>query len=119
MSVGRARWGVLVAAAFVAAATGCGGSGDKAGGEGEHDATVLTFATHDRGYAHHSFAEAVRRLSRGSLRIAVRDRGRNGHAFTPGVGLASMRERAAEVGGTVSVTRTDHGACVEATLPIG
>jgi TRAP-type C4-dicarboxylate transport system substrate-binding protein len=73
MSVGRARWGMLVAVAFVAAATGCGGSGDKAGGEAERDATLLTLATHDRLYAHDSFAAAVRRLSGGSLRIAVRD----------------------------------------------
>jgi two-component system, NarL family, sensor kinase len=54
----------------------------------------------------------------GRLCIVVRDGGRNGSSWTPGVGIASMRERAAEVGGTLTVTSSDAGASVEALLPI-
>jgi two-component system NarL family sensor kinase len=53
----------------------------------------------------------------GSLSIDVRDAGRNGQAWTPGVGVSSMRERAAEVGGTLTVTGGD-GFVVHALLPI-
>jgi signal transduction histidine kinase len=49
-----------------------------------------------------------------SLALSVRDAGRNGHAWTPGVGISSMRERAAEVGGTLTIT----GSRVEALLPL-
>jgi signal transduction histidine kinase len=55
----------------------------------------------------------------GRLSVAVRDEGRNGHTWTPGVGVSSMRERAAEVGGTLTVTGGDHGFAVQALLPIG
>ncbi len=55
----------------------------------------------------------------GRLSVAVGDGGRNGHEWTPGVGLSSMRERAAEVGGTVTVSGGDRGFAVEALLPIG
>jgi signal transduction histidine kinase len=54
----------------------------------------------------------------GRLSVAVRDSGRNGQPWTPGVGLSSMRERAAEVGGTLTVTGGD-GFAVHALLPIG
>jgi signal transduction histidine kinase len=54
----------------------------------------------------------------GRLSVAVRDGGRNGQPWTPGVGLSSMRERAAEVGGTLTVAGKD-GFAVEALLPIG
>jgi signal transduction histidine kinase len=54
----------------------------------------------------------------GRLTVAVRDGGRNGHEWTPGVGLSSMRERAAEVGGTVTVSGDDRGFAVQALLPL-
>jgi signal transduction histidine kinase len=54
----------------------------------------------------------------GRLSVAVADRGGNGVEFTPGVGLASMRERAAEVGGTLTVAAGDRGFAVRALLPI-
>jgi signal transduction histidine kinase len=53
----------------------------------------------------------------GALSVAVSDAGRNEHGWTPGVGLSSMRERAAEVGGTLSVSDAD-GFVVQALLPI-
>jgi two-component system NarL family sensor kinase len=53
----------------------------------------------------------------GRLSVSVRDAGVNGHAWTPGVGVSSMRERAAEVGGTLTVTGHD-GFVVQALLPI-
>jgi signal transduction histidine kinase len=53
----------------------------------------------------------------GRLSIDVRDAGRNGQSWTPGVGVSSMRERAAEVGGTLTVTDGD-GFVVHALLPI-
>ena len=37
----------------------------------------------------------------------------------PGVGVSSMRERAAEVGGTLVLDESDHGFAVQALLPIG
>jgi two-component system, NarL family, sensor kinase len=54
----------------------------------------------------------------GRLTVAVRDGGRNGREWTPGVGLSSMRERAAEVGGTLTVSGGDQGFAVHALLPI-
>ena len=67
-----------MAVALTATATACGGSGgDKAGGEVEGEPIALTLATHDRLYAHESFAEAVRRLSGGSVRIDVRNNWRD------------------------------------------
>jgi signal transduction histidine kinase len=38
-------------------------------------------------------------------------------AWTPGVGISSMRERAAEVGGTLQITRDKTGSQVRALLP--
>jgi signal transduction histidine kinase len=58
-------------------------------------------------------------LEAGSLTVAVRDGGRTGREWSPGVGISSMRERAAEVGGTLDVTGNDDGFVVEAVLPIG
>jgi two-component system NarL family sensor kinase len=56
----------------------------------------------------------------GLLELSVRDDG-NGldPERTPGVGLRSMQERAAEVGGTLSVRSTGDGTVVSARLPLG
>jgi signal transduction histidine kinase len=57
----------------------------------------------------------------GALEIEVRDDGDGlGGAVRNGVGLSSMRERAAELGGTLSVERTGmQGTRVRARLPVG
>ena len=52
------------------------------------------------------------------LVIAVRDGGAAGRHWQPGVGLASMRERAAELGGTLSAN-DDGDNLVRAVLPLG
>jgi signal transduction histidine kinase len=69
---------------------------------------------------HSGSASATLRLcvDAGSLTVAVRDGGRNGREWSPGVGISSMRERAAEVGGTLVVTGHDDGFSVEAVLPL-
>ncbi|WP_224276391.1 sensor histidine kinase [Nocardioides lacusdianchii] len=53
------------------------------------------------------------------LVLTVRDDGGAGGAWTPGVGIASMRERALQVGGTLTAYATDAGGVVEAALPLG
>jgi two-component system NarL family sensor kinase len=55
----------------------------------------------------------------GRLSVSVCDGGRNSRTWEPGVGISSMRERAAEVGGTLTVTGGDTGSRVEALLPLG
>jgi signal transduction histidine kinase len=62
-------------------------------------------------------AELCIGVAAGRLSVAVQDGGRNGRDYTPGVGLTSMRERAAEVGGTLTITGED-GFAVQALLPI-
>ena len=52
------------------------------------------------------------------LVLVVRDNGGPHGASTPGVGTASMRERAAQVGGTFRTTETPDGWVVEATIPV-
>ena len=55
-----------------------------------------------------------------ALELSVRDDGRGlSPDRTPGVGLRSMQERAAEVGGTLSVRPTTVGMVVFARLPLG
>ncbi len=54
------------------------------------------------------------------LALAVRDDGaRSEEAWTPGVGISSMRERSQQVGGTLRATATGTGGLVEATIPLG
>jgi len=66
---------------------------------------------------HSGSDEAAARLSvrDKDLVIEVEDRGRSNGDWKQGVGLASMRERAAELGGTLSVD----GGRVRAVLPLG
>ncbi len=54
-----------------------------------------------------------------ALVISVRDDGRSDADWTPGVGMSSMRERALQVGGTLTATPTDDGGVVRASLPLG
>ena len=53
----------------------------------------------------------------GGLRLEVTDAGRSG-AWRPGVGLSSMRERAAELGGTLEAGPGPRGGRVAAVLPL-
>jgi two-component system NarL family sensor kinase len=53
------------------------------------------------------------------LVIEVRDPGESNGGWTPGVGLASMRERVAELGGTLSTDSSGNGSLVRAVLPLG
>jgi signal transduction histidine kinase len=54
----------------------------------------------------------------GGLFVEVRDGGRTAAPWVAGVGLASMRERAAEVGGTLDAFGGPTGGVVSALLPL-
>jgi signal transduction histidine kinase len=55
----------------------------------------------------------------GGIRLTVSD---NGDGFSPGarhgVGMSSMRERAAEIGGDLTVETSGDGTIVSAVLPL-
>jgi signal transduction histidine kinase len=53
------------------------------------------------------------------LVVEVRDEGSSGDPWGPGVGTASMRERAAELGGFVALEPSTAGGSVRALLPLG
>ena len=59
----------------------------------------------------------------GELCLAVHDDGTastaNGDGWRPGVGLMSMAERVAELGGTLNVSPASTGGRVQASLPLG
>jgi signal transduction histidine kinase len=70
---------------------------------------------------HASAARCVVRLraSDDALTVEVIDDGRGiGDRATAGVGLRSMRERAAELGGEFVVSTTESGTAVSARLPL-
>lgn len=74
-----------------------------------------------RNAARHSgsdLAEAAFRIADGALVIEVCDHGTADLRWTRGVGLASMRERAEELGGTLDAGHVDGGGRVVAALPL-
>lgn len=79
MKGSRAPAPLLTAAVLVAAAVGCGGAGDKAGNAEKERPVVLTLASEDDPQLTPAseFAEAVERLSEGSMRIQVVPAGRS------------------------------------------
>ena len=52
------------------------------------------------------------------VRVEVIDRGGSGGQWRPGVGIASMRQRAAELGGSLSAGPEQRGGRVVAVLPV-
>jgi signal transduction histidine kinase len=77
---------------------------------------AMTNAVRHSGGAHCAVSIAI---DDGALQVIVRD---DGHGLAPernsGVGLRSMQERAAEVGGTLSVESAVNGTIVSARLPL-
>ena len=69
---------------------------------------------------HSSSASAAVRLERADdgLRLEITDHGVRNGAWRPGVGLSSMRERAAELGGTLEAGPGPGGGRVAALLPL-
>lgn len=69
----------------------------------------------------HSRADHVRAelVVNGALELTVTDDGGPAHApWRPGVGMASMRERATEIGGTCEIGPVPAGGRVRARLPL-
>jgi len=63
---------LFIAIVLAPGAAGCAGSHpDKAGGSASPKPVVLALATHDDDYAYGTFADAVERVSKGSMRIRV------------------------------------------------
>ncbi len=54
----------------------------------------------------------------GKLHLSVRDDGPSTKQWKPGVGLASMRERAEQVGGSVVASARHDGGRVDAVIPL-
>ena len=69
---------------------------------------------------HSGGADASVHLARrdGTLEVEITDTGTADPAWQSGVGLTSMRERAAELGGSVTAGGTSGGGRVHATLPL-
>lgn len=72
--------------------------------------------------ARHSRATRAKvelRLGDDCLAIDISDNGDPGGEWVPGIGLSSMRERASELGGSVTYSGTPAGSTVTAKLPLG
>jgi len=70
--------------------------------------------------ARHASATRARvalRAGGGELRLAIDDDGDSGTSWVPGVGISSMRERAQQVGGTLTVDHDGDGGRVVAVIP--
>jgi signal transduction histidine kinase len=52
------------------------------------------------------------------LRLSVQDDGRGAQSWRPGVGMSSMRERAEQVGGTLTAAPREGGGRVDAVIPM-
>lgn len=68
-------------------------------------------------------AEATRAVvelavDEGALALSIRDDGRKRGDWSPGVGIASMRERSHQVGGTLAATAQADGGLVWARIPL-
>ena len=63
----------------------------------------------------------IRLQLNGGLQLEVTDDGRTGDAppFRPGVGITSMRERASELGATLTIEQLPSGTRVRTVLPVG
>jgi signal transduction histidine kinase len=71
--------------------------------------------------ARHAGVDAARlefAVSEGLLRITVADDGASREPWRPGVGLASMRDRVEQIGGTLVLISGPDGATVTADLPL-
>ena len=64
-------------------------------------------------------AEVSLRAGDEFLTVDISDDGNAGGEWVPGIGLTSMRERASELGGTVTYRGTPTGSTVVAELPLG
>jgi two-component system NarL family sensor kinase len=65
-----------------------------------------------------SVVEVAIAAAEGTLRLAVRDDGGPGRPWVAGVGLHSLRDRAAELGGRFEAAPTASGGLVTADLPV-
>ncbi len=80
---------------------------------------VIEALTNVARHAQASAAVVEIAVQEADLVLAVRDDGDSDGAWTPGVGIASMRERSRLVGGTLRTSATPNGGLVEATIPLG
>jgi len=58
------------------------------------------------------------RVEQGCLVLEISDDGESRTDWTAGVGVLAMRERASELGGTLSAGATAQGGMVRATFPL-
>jgi TRAP-type C4-dicarboxylate transport system substrate-binding protein len=91
--IARHRLGLIAAAALLAVVvSGCfGGSHDRAGGVVGPKTAVLTLASHDTGTDVREWADAVQRLSHGSLRIVIKNDWRRNEADPENDTIADIR----------------------------
>jgi signal transduction histidine kinase len=66
----------------------------------------------------HATQATVQLHLNGHLELEISDDGRQAAAWSPGVGLASMQDRAAEIGGSITAGPTANGGRVHAVLPV-
>ena len=64
-------------------------------------------------------AKVALRVGDDCLTMDISDNGHAGGEWVPGIGLTSMRERASELGGTLTYRGTPTGSTVTAELPLG